>query len=421
VLTTNVIMDDFDAWLSKNQTSTVQHSVLVIDDDPRIHSSVRRALRNEPYDLLLADSGQQALKMMEDRAVQVVVSDMGMPEMGGIELLAEVAERSPDTVCMVLSGQSDTDIILEAINSGKIYQYILKPWDNDHLKIVIRQALDLWDLRKERESLMDSLQTYNRNLEELVAQRTRQMLAVERQADIGRYASQIVHNLSNPLNAVTGSLDLLATYVDGNQLDRKKLERILTIGQDAAGDLREMIVGILNHAGEAERISMINMEVNPLIEKEIDFFNMIPGFKYKIDKQLLLDPSVGRIRGNPIQIKQILDNLIKNALDAMEDSPVKQLTIQTTAEKDRVVLRITDTGHGISPEHTERIFAADFTTKPVGKGTGLGLASVKAMMEAYTGTIQVASEVNEGTTFTLCFPALPDNANGTQFFERAES
>jgi len=421
VLTTNAIIDDFDARPSKGQTSTVQHTVLVVDDDPRIHSSVKRALRNEPYDLLLADSGQQALEILADKLVQVVVSDMGMPIMGGIELLTEVAERSQDTVCMVLSGQSDTDILLEAINNGKIYQYILKPWDNDHLKIVIRQALDLWDLRKERESLMDSLQTYNRNLEELVAQRTRQMLAVERQADIGRYASQIVHNLSNPLNAISASLELLATYVDGNQLDRKKLERILTIGQDAAGDLREMIVGILNHAGEAERISMINMEVNPIIEKEIAFFDMIPGFKYKIDKQLLLDPSVGRIRGNPIQIKQILDNLIKNALDAMEDSPVKQLTIQTTGEKDRVVLRITDTGHGISPEHTERIFAADFTTKPVGKGTGLGLASVKAMMEAYSGTIQVASEVNEGTTFTLCFPALPDNANGTQFFERAAS
>lgn len=421
MLTTNAIIDDFDARPSKGQTSTVQHTVLVVDDDPRIHSSVKRALRNEPYDLLLADSGQQALEILADKLVQVVVSDMGMPIMGGIELLTEVAERSQDTVCMVLSGQSDTDILLEAINNGKIYQYILKPWDNDHLKIVIRQALDLWDLRKERESLMDSLQTYNRNLEELVAQRTRQMLAVERQADIGRYASQIVHNLSNPLNAISASLELLATYVDGNQLDRKKLERILTIGQDAAGDLREMIVGILNHAGEAERISMINMEVNPIIEKEIAFFDMIPGFKYKIDKQLLLDPSVGRIRGNPIQIKQILDNLIKNALDAMEDSPVKQLTIQTTGEKDRVVLRITDTGHGISPEHTERIFAADFTTKPVGKGTGLGLASVKAMMEAYSGTIQVASEVNEGTTFTLCFPALPDNANGTQFFERAAS
>jgi signal transduction histidine kinase len=421
VLTTNPIIDDFDVWLSKRQISTVQHTVLVVDDDPRIRSSVRRALRSEPYDLLLADSGQQALKMMTDRAVQVVVSDMGMPEMGGIELLVEVAERSPDAICMVLSGQSDTDIILEAINSGKIYQYILKPWDNDHLKIVIRQALDLWALRQERESLMYALQTYNRHLEELIAQRTRQMLAVERQADIGRYASQIVHNLSNPLNAISGSLELLATYVDGNQLDRKKLERILTIGQDAASDLREMIVGILNHAGETERTSMIRMDVNPLIEKEIAFFDMIPGFKYKIDKQLLLDPLVGRIRGNPIQIKQILDNLIKNALDAMEDAPVKQLTVQTTAEKDWVVLRIKDTGHGITPEHIERIFAADFTTKPVGKGTGLGLASVKTMMAAYSGTIQVASEVNKGTTFTLRFPALPDNANRTQFFERAAS
>jgi len=421
MLTTNADIDDFDARPSKGQTSTMQHTVLVVDDDPHIHSSVRRALRSEPYDLLLANSGQQALEILADKTIQAVVSDMGMPEMGGIELLCEVAERSPDTVCMILSGQSDTDIILEAINSGKIYQYILKPWDNDHLKIVIRQALDLWDLRKERESLTDALQTYNRHLEELVAQRTRQMLAVERQADIGRYASQIVHNLSNPLNAISGSLELLATYVAGNQLDRKKLERILTIGQDAAGDLREMIVGILNHAGEAERTSMIGMEVNPLIEKEIDFFNMIPGFKYKIDKQLLLDPSVGCILGNPIQIKQILDNLIKNALDAMEDAHVKQLTVQTTAEKDWVVLRITDTGQGIPPEHIQRVFDADFTTKPVGKGTGLGLASVKAMMVAYSGTIQVESEVNGGTTFTLRFPALPDNVNGTQFSERAVS
>jgi signal transduction histidine kinase len=393
----------------------------MVDDDPRIHSSVRRGLRSEPYDLLLADSGQQALEILADKTVQVVVSDMGMPKMGGIELLTEVAKRSPDTVCMVLSGHSDTDIILEAINSGKIYQYILKPWDNDHFKVVIRQALDLWDLRKERESLMDALQTYNRHLEELVVQRTRQMLAVERQADIGRYASQIVHNLSNPLSAISASLELLATYVDGNHLNRKKLEKGLTIARDAASDLGEMMVGILNHAGEAERISMISMEVNPLIEKEMDFFNMIPDFKYKIKKQLLLDPSVCRIRGNPIQIKQILDNLIKNAMDAMEDSPVKQLTIQTTVENDRVVLRITDTGHGISPEHIERIFAADFTTKPVGKGTGLGLASVKAMMAAYSGTIEVQSEINEGSTFTLRFPALPDNANETKFFERAAS
>jgi signal transduction histidine kinase len=390
----------------------------VVDDDPRIRSSVKRALRSEPYDLLLAESGQQALKIMADRTVQVVVSDMGMPGMGGIRLLIKVAEQSPDTVCMILSGESDINIILEAINSGKIYQYILKPWDNDNLKIVIRQALNLWDLRRERESLLEALQTYNRHLEELVAQRTRQVLAVERQADIGRYASQIVHNLSNPLSAISASLELLATYVGGNQLDKKKLGKILTIGQDAAGDLREMIVGILNHAEEAERILMFSMEINPLIEKEIAFFDMVPDFKYQIEKQLLLDPSVGRIRGNPIQIKQILDNLIKNALDAMEDAPVKKLTIQTAAEKDQVVLRITDTGHGISPDHIERIFAADFTTKPVGKGTGLGLASVKAMMAAYSGTIQVESKVNEGTTFTIRFPALPENVNATHPVER---
>ena len=393
---------------ARNPVEPVAHAVLVVDDDPRVRNAVKRCLRNEPYDLLLAESGQQALETMTQSSVHVVVSDMGMPGMDGITVLSEVAERWPRVIRMVLSGQSESRYILDAINNGQIYRYILKPWENDHLKIVIRQALTLWDLHNDRERLLDALQAHNRHLEETVAQRTRQMLAVERQADIGRYASQIVHNLSNPLHAISASLEPLDTYVDGNLLKQEKLKKGVTIARSAADDLRQIIAGILTHAGEAEQFSMAALDLNGLIEKEIAFFDMIPAFKYDVEKQVRLDRSVPRIRGNPIQIKQILGNLIKNALDAMERVAVKRLSIDTAAEDGYAVIRLADTGHGIAAEDLDRIFSADFTTKPVDKGTGLGLASVHAMVAAYAGSIQVESGPGRGTTFIVRFPALPE-------------
>lgn len=108
--------------------------------------------------------------------------------------------------------------------------------------------------------------------------------------------------------------------------------------------------------------------------------------------------------GNPIQIKQIVDNLVKNAIDAMEHSPQKRLTLQTRLEDKAVAIIVSDTGEGIAEENLARIFLPDFTTKPIVKGTGLGLASVKTMVEAYSGDIQVESKKGEGTTFIVRIP-----------------
>jgi signal transduction histidine kinase len=397
----------------------VPRAVLCVDDDEHIRKALKRALRTEPYELLLAEDGPRALDILKHSEVQVVVSDLSLPGMDGISLLSTVAEHSPDIVRLVLSGRSDARIILEAINNGSIYRYILKPWDNDYLKIVIRQALDLWDLQAERQYLLHALQAHNRRLEEVVAQRTQQVLNAERQADIGRYASQIVHNLSNPLHAISGAIELVTTYVDNDMLIKEKLEKGLRIACSAADDLREMIAGILSHARHADQFTVQPMDVNAAIQKGIAFFDMIPEFKYNIKKELQLDPELPPIRGNPIQIRQILDNLIKNALDAMEESPVKRLTVQTAAMDEKVMIRVSDTGQGIATQHLDRIFASDFTTKPVGKGTGLGLASVKTMVEAYAGTIGVDSAVGGGTTFIIHLPALKEDLNKTQAFKKA--
>jgi len=387
----------------------VSRKVLIVDDDEKILRSLQRTLRKEPYMLLVANGGNQALEVLDQETVQVVISDLGMPGMDGITFLSQVALQSPDSVRMVLSGHSDYRLIIDAINNGSVYRYILKPWDDDHLKTIIQQALTLWELKAERQYLFDALQEQNRHLEALVSKRTQQILAVERQADIGRYASQIVHNLNNPLHAVSCALELVASYVSNGNLNKEKLEKGLNLARSSADDLNKIIAGILSHSRETHQFALAPLELNELIEKEIKFFEMIPEFKYKVQKKLLLDPSIPRILGNPIQIKQILDNLLKNALDAMEDSAEKHLVIETTTGIDQTVIRISDSGHGIPQEYVDRIFRSDFTTKPLGKGTGIGLASVKSMVEAYSGTIEVFSEVGSGTTFTVGLPSLkPD-------------
>ena len=140
------------------------------------------------------------------------------------------------------------------------------------------------------------------------------------------------------------------------------------------------------------------------LRKVHNFFMLNPIYKSEIEKQINLSDHLPSIWGNPIQIKQIIDNLIKNAIDAMEHSDERRLTIETRFKDKNVVIIISDTGEGIAEKNLTKIFSPDFTTKPIDKGTGLGLASVKTMVEAYSGDIRVESEEGEGTTFIIRMP-----------------
>jgi two-component system, sensor histidine kinase and response regulator len=379
--------------------------VLFVDDDENILNALKRSLRGEPFRVHLAASAEEALGVLNSEAIQVVVTDIGMPVMDGLKLLEEVARRYPETVRMVLSGRSGTDTIIEAVNAGRIYRYILKPWDEDDLKINVRHALALHSLQAERNRMMDLLQEHNHALEERVAERTRQVLAFERQAEIGRYAAQIVHNLNNPLHALTAAIDLLSIYVAGGRLNQEEMEKYLGVAGKATMDLTAMVAGILSHARQEKSSIRQPLDLNQTIQSELKFMEMVPEFKHKIKRGVNLDPSLPGILGNPIEIKQILDNLIKNALDAMAHSPEKRLTVQTRAEDGYALIEVTDSGEGIDPAHYNRIFAPDFTTKPPGKGTGLGLASVKTMVDGYGGRIAFQSELGKGTTFRVALPA----------------
>ena len=110
---------------------------------------------NEPYSTLFAESGKESLEILQREQIQVIVVDMRMPEMTGLELLKMVKEEYPHIIRVVLSGYTAIDTLLRAINEGEILRFICKPWSSkEEFKTIIRQAIDYYDIHSEREMLM---------------------------------------------------------------------------------------------------------------------------------------------------------------------------------------------------------------------------------------------------------------------------
>jgi len=159
-------------------------TILCVDDEPNILSSLRRLFRGKGYEVLTAISGAQGLELLQQQPVDLVISDMRMPEMDGARFLAQVREHWPNTVRLLLTGYSDVQSIQDAINCGEIYRYITKPWDDNDILLIVRHALERHQLELEKQRLEaltlkqnEELKSLNAGLEHKVEERTRQLKA----------------------------------------------------------------------------------------------------------------------------------------------------------------------------------------------------------------------------------------------------
>ena len=134
-----------------------QRCILFVDDDEKILKSLQRGFLDEPYKTYCATSGKEALKILERREIHVLVTDMRMPEMSGIELLRIVKEEYPRIVRLVLSGYTQVGTLLTAINQGEIFKFITKPWKlEDEFKSIIKEALARYDAQVESEKTAEA-------------------------------------------------------------------------------------------------------------------------------------------------------------------------------------------------------------------------------------------------------------------------
>jgi putative nucleotidyltransferase with HDIG domain len=220
-----------------------KHAVLFVDDELNILKAVKRLLRNEPWEVLSASRPQEALELLATSEVQVVVSDQRMPEMSGVDLLAVVRERHPDLVRMMLTGYTEMNVAVEAINRGEIFRLITKPWNDEELKATLRQAFDHFDLKEEIKRLNQvtreqnfKLQDMNRNLEHKVRERTKQL--AEKHGELRIAYVQTIRTLAEAVDAkdayTRGHSERVGVYASkiGREigLPRELIERVYIAG-----------------------------------------------------------------------------------------------------------------------------------------------------------------------------------------------
>ncbi len=157
----------------------MKDTILVVDDEPNILSSIKRLLMDEPYEIATATTAEDGLEILKDRAIKVVVSDECMPGMSGSEFLAIVKTLYPDVIRIILTGHASTEAAIRAVNNGEVYRFLTKPWQDYELILTLRKAIEQYNLQEENRRLLNLLKRQYIELE-LLRRRYPEITEIER-------------------------------------------------------------------------------------------------------------------------------------------------------------------------------------------------------------------------------------------------
>lgn len=420
--------------MEDNVDNRDEFKVLIVDDDP-INLDILREVLDDEYTLLEAQSGQSALKAVADHSPDLVLLDVMMPGMTGFEV-CEVLKSRPeaeDIPVLFLTAKADTEDKLRGFTVGGA-DYIVKPFEPEEVLARVNTHVKL---RK----AMRTVKRYNERLEEMLGERTRELINSERQAAFSLMIQGIVHNLRNPLMVINGNSELIKLAVEkirkfcsgpesiDMEFIMKKLDRILkdvsTINSGAAA-MNQMINSMMakSRSDKSDKLEVIDL--NKILQQELEFLNADLKYKHDIRKEIKLSPKDLIIKVVPSEISQVFQNLVRNSIHATWDQKDALISV-ASGEDDRMVwFTVGDNGPGIPEENLEKIFDPFFTTKPKAndqksagpKGTGLGLHTCSELVKSYNGYIKVESDIGFGTKF---FISIPKKASGSGIEGEAKS
>lgn len=411
--------------------------ILIVDDEEPIRRLFASCL-SEQYTCVTAGDAQEALLRIISEPFALVLSDVQMPGLSGIELLRKLTEHFPDTAVVMVSGIDRTQRVLDAVRLGA-YDYLIKPCDLGVLELTVERALERRRLLRDGKRYKKDLEKQNKELARSKAELERlqaQIVHSEKMASIGQLAAGVAHELNNPAGFIYGNMEILRTcaaglerllsFYDNAPLPESLTAQVKAIKEEtdyehSLEDLKSIITDC--HSG-AERIRDIvqNLRLfSRLDEAEFKKVNLHDGIESTI-RLLSQFYNSGRITLErdytdlPLvdcyagQLNQVWMNLFINAAQAI--SSEGKVRVATRRENDMAIVSISDTGEGILPEHLKKIFDPFFTTKRVGEGTGLGLSITYGIIERHGGSINVESRPGEGTTFTVTLPIDANGPNG---------
>jgi len=317
---------------------------------------------------------------------------MRYPDISLARILLDEKEYCSSPECGKTRYRLAADITIEGEIRGKVEVFYSEK----------KPELELEPFLREEQSLLDAVAGYigliikRRQWEEEKDRLQEQLRHADRLATIGQLAAGVAHELNEPLGGILGFAQLVLKSDGLPEQTRKDMKKI----EHATLHAREMVKKLLIFARQMPaHKTLINL--NQIVEEGLYFLESRCA-KEGVELVRDLADSLPEITADPVQLNQVLVNLVVNALQA--SSAGAKLTIRTRGSKDSVLLIVEDTGEGMSEEVRKQIFVPFFTTKGIGKGTGLGLPVVHGIVSSHGGTIEVESEVGKGSRFTVKLP-----------------
>lgn len=354
-------------------------TILVIDDDESMRDSCTQILTKDGFLAEIAKDGSSGLEKINETKPDLVLIDLKMPGINGLEVLEKTKEIDPNIIAVVITGYATVESAVEAMKKGA-YDFLPKPFTPDELRIIIKRGLERRKLILETESLRREKKLIEEN-----------------------FITMVSHQLRSPLVAILQYFEVIlggmAGKVSGKQKEmiqkaQRRLENLMNLINDWLDVARldnGQIINKLKPLSLKKVIKKTLEDTRPLAKKN------------DISLELRPSPENKNVLGDEESLKQVFSNLITNAI--RYNKPKGKVMITIKENRDFIATEIQDTGIGIAEEHLPFIFDQFYRVSKGEsqkiKGTGLGLSIAKKIVEAHAGSIQVSSEDGKGSIFTV--------------------
>ena len=377
--------------------------VLVADDEPDMRRFLKSELEDE-YDLVEAMNGLEALEKAEDFRPDIILLDMMMPEMDGLDVCRELRKREATMKIPVilLTARADEETKFEALEMGA-NDFLAKPFSSNELQARIKNLIESHHYQRK-------LTTQNKALTsaiEQIKETEMQLVQSEKLASLGRLSAGIIHEINNPLNfTLTGLYALRSKSKQFSPEERVEYEEILNDVEEGIKRVRNIVSDLRTFTHPGGGLGEM-VEVDDAVDAALRFLAGEWRGKVHVEKNLPPDMFVWANRNKLIHV---LVNLLQNSIDALGDKKFegeeqRLIRIEGRLEGERSFIAVRDNGPGIDPKLMDKIFDPFFTTKEVGRGMGLGLSICYRILQGYGGKITVQSERGKYCEFTIELPA----------------
>jgi signal transduction histidine kinase len=381
--------------------------ILIVDDEDGIQKGCRRVLAEHGFHLEAAFTIKEGLQKFQDSSFDLVLLDVMLPDGKGIDIIPRLHERDPDLVCVVMTGYATVELAVEAMKAGA-YNFITKPFSADLLLLSVNQGLEKRQLSRD----VKRLKSFEHDVSQLWSLAKGELDGFDQlnKDFIGPAAFRltIAHEFRAPITALLSFLILLRKgYVPADQQDK-----IIDSAIERAQDLLDLVDDLMNLTTAKEELSPENRKLHHLAE---ELEKVVPTLKAQAqEKGLQFSMEIKNrplVETNPMLMELLWTNLISNAIKYT--LPGGSVTVVLEEQEGWAIGSVADTGIGMSPSEQNLIFH-EFYRAPRAKemerhGSGLGLSFVKRIIEGYNGTLDVRSEVDQGSCIQFRLPMAKSN------------